>query len=122
MVPLTLRKTRQHPRCESELGCVRQPTFGWEGEKARYCSAHKVEGMLDVKVRTELTPPLHVSFFFFLFSFLGVPGRERALSAVFLRVGPQHAWGGRRSRKQQSALWLQPTYRGLFLFFFLFLL
>lgn len=30
---------------------MRQPTFGWEGEKARFCSAHKVDGMLDVKVR-----------------------------------------------------------------------
>lgn len=29
---------------------MRQPTFGWEGEKARFCSAHKVDGMLDVKV------------------------------------------------------------------------
>lgn len=42
----------QHPRCESSMGCVRQPTFGWEGEKARFCSAHKVDGMLDVKVCT----------------------------------------------------------------------
>lgn len=47
-----IRRTMQHPRCESALGCVRQPTFGWEGEKARFCSAHKVDGMLDVKVRS----------------------------------------------------------------------
>ncbi len=88
----------QHPRCESELGCVRQPTFGWEGEKARYCSAHKVEGMLDVKVRPErVRTPHNLACSVCV---LCVPG---AIVRVWRFVLFSRRGGGRMGRRSETA-------------------
>lgn len=35
-------------RCEY-YECTRQPTYGMDGERAKFCSSHKEEGMIDVK-------------------------------------------------------------------------
>lgn len=35
-------------RCEF-YECTRQPTYGQDGQRARYCSSHKEDGMIDVK-------------------------------------------------------------------------
>ena len=35
-----------------EKGCIVKPNFNIEGKKAIYCSAHKMDGMIDVKVKT----------------------------------------------------------------------
>lgn len=37
-------------RCEYE-SCTKQPNYGYEGQRACYCSTHKLEGMVDVKHR-----------------------------------------------------------------------
>lgn len=37
------------PRCEM-LGCRKQPCCGFPGMKPRYCSEHKQDGMLNLKV------------------------------------------------------------------------
>ncbi|KAG5191422.1 EsV-1-7, partial [Tribonema minus] len=37
-------------RCEA-LGCTKWPLYAYEGEKARFCSAHREPGMNDVRSR-----------------------------------------------------------------------
>ncbi|CAM9732468.1 unnamed protein product, partial [Scytosiphon promiscuus] len=39
-----------HRRCE-HTGCTKWPLYAFEGEKAKYCSQHKDEGMVDVRSR-----------------------------------------------------------------------
>eukprot|EP00752_Nemacystus_decipiens_P003145 g2912.t1 len=39
-----------HRRCEHS-GCSKWPLYAFEGEKAKYCSQHKDEGMVDVRSR-----------------------------------------------------------------------
>ncbi|CBJ29373.1 EsV-1-7 [Ectocarpus siliculosus] len=39
-----------HRRCEHS-GCTKWPLYAFEGEKAKYCSQHKDEGMVDVRSR-----------------------------------------------------------------------
>ncbi|CAM9296525.1 unnamed protein product, partial [Sphacelaria rigidula] len=39
-----------HRRCEF-AGCTKWPLYAFEGEKAKYCSQHKDEGMVDVRSR-----------------------------------------------------------------------
>ena len=59
------------PRCEM-MGCRKQPCCGFPGLKPRFCSEHKQDGMLNLKVRCVL--PLSV-----LPWFIGVAPRPMAL-------------------------------------------
>lgn len=36
------------------VSCHKQPNYGYEGERARFCSTHKLATMVDVKHRSGL--------------------------------------------------------------------
>lgn len=42
--------TGQNPRC-AETGCMKRPRYGEEGERARFCAAHKFDNMVDLATR-----------------------------------------------------------------------
>lgn len=44
------------PRCETP-GCKKQPCCGHLGAKARFCSEHKQEGMVNLKVNSHVLVP-----------------------------------------------------------------
>eukprot|EP00904_Undaria_pinnatifida_P005982 jgi/Undpi1/2513/HiC_scaffold_13.g05892.m1 len=39
-----------NPRC-AEPGCLKRPRYGDEGERARFCAAHKFDDMVDLATR-----------------------------------------------------------------------
>lgn len=41
---------KQNPRC-AEPGCIKRPRYGEEGERARFCAAHKFDHMVDMASR-----------------------------------------------------------------------